>query len=142
MNRRPPSATRTYTLFPYTTLFRSGRRVGMPASHSCGNPFSRFPACPDTPAAGIEKINCFYSRNRFSLCAMNLTLIRYFMAVVETGSFTRGAERANVTQPTLSAGIKRLEQSLGAILFERGRSAQPTPAGARFMPHARLLQIG
>ncbi|MFC3678212.1 LysR family transcriptional regulator [Ferrovibrio xuzhouensis] len=70
---------------------------------------------------------------------MNLTLIRYFMAVVETGSFTRGAERANVTQPTLSAGIKRLEQSLGAILFERGRSAQLTPAGARFMPHARLL---
>jgi DNA-binding transcriptional LysR family regulator len=70
---------------------------------------------------------------------MNLTLIRYFMAVVETGSFTRGAERANVTQPTLSAGIKRLEHSLGVSLFERGRSAQLTPAGARFMPHARLL---
>jgi len=70
---------------------------------------------------------------------MNLTLIRYFMAVVETGSFTRGAERANVTQPTLSAGIKRLEESLGATLFERGRSAQLTPAGARFMPRARLL---
>ena len=49
---------------------------------------------------------------------MNLTLIRYFMAVAETGSFTRGAERANVTQPTLSAGIKRLEESLGA--YERG----------------------
>lgn len=70
---------------------------------------------------------------------MNLTLIRYFMAVAETGSFTRGAERANVTQPTLSAGIKRLEESLGAILFERGRAAQLTPAGARFLPRARLL---
>src|SRR3546814_10740011 len=118
MNRRPPSATRTYTLFPYTTLFRSGRRVGMPASHSCGNPFSRFPACPDTPAAGIEKINCFYSRNRFSLCAMNLTLIRYFMAVVETGSFTRGAERANVTQPTLRSEEHTSElQSLMRISY-------------------------
>ncbi|HEX6956702.1 MAG TPA: LysR family transcriptional regulator [Ferrovibrio sp.] len=70
---------------------------------------------------------------------MNLTLIRYFMAVVETGSFTRGAERANVTQPTLSAGIKRLEEALGASLFERSRGAQLTPAGARFLPRARLL---
>jgi DNA-binding transcriptional LysR family regulator len=70
---------------------------------------------------------------------MNLTLIRYFMAVAETGSFTRGAERANVTQPTLSAGIKRLEESLGASLFDRSRAAQLTPAGARFLPHARLL---
>lgn len=70
---------------------------------------------------------------------MNLTLVRYFMAVVETGSFTRGAERANVTQPTLSAGIKRLENELGAALFERGRGSQLTPAGARFMPRARLL---
>lgn len=70
---------------------------------------------------------------------MNLTLIRYFMAVAETGSFTRGAERANVTQPTLSAGIKRLEESLGAALFERSRTPQLTPAGARFLPRARLL---
>lgn len=70
---------------------------------------------------------------------MNLTLIRYFMAVVETGSFTRGAERANVTQPTLSAGIKRLEEALDVALFERGRGAQLTPAGARFLPRARLL---
>src|SRR5690606_21764139 len=70
---------------------------------------------------------------------MNLTLIRYFMAVAETGSFTRGAERASVSQPTLSAGIKRLEASLGAPLFERNRGAQLTPAGARFLPRARLL---
>lgn len=70
---------------------------------------------------------------------MNLTLIRYFMAVAETGSFTRGAERASVSQPTLSAGIKRLEESLGTALFERARGAQLTPAGARFLPRARLL---
>lgn len=71
--------------------------------------------------------------------SMNLTLIRYFMAVAETGSFTRGAERASVSQPTLSAGIKRLEEALDAPLFERSRGAQLTPAGARFLPRARLL---
>jgi DNA-binding transcriptional LysR family regulator len=71
---------------------------------------------------------------------MNLTQIRYFLAVVETGNFTRAAERVNVTQPTLSAGIQRLEEALGAALLERGRgAAQPTPAGAQFLPHARVL---
>jgi DNA-binding transcriptional LysR family regulator len=71
---------------------------------------------------------------------MNLTQIRYFLAVVETGSFTRAAERVHVTQPTLSAGIQRLEEALGAALLERGRGATlPTPAGAQFLPHARVL---
>lgn len=70
---------------------------------------------------------------------MNLSLVRYFLAVVETGGFTRGAERAHVTQPTLSAGIKRLEADLGAALFDRGRGATLTAAGNRFLPHARLL---
>jgi DNA-binding transcriptional LysR family regulator len=71
---------------------------------------------------------------------MNLTQIRYFLAVVETGSFTRAADRTNVTQPTLSAGIQRLEEALGTALLERGRgNAQPTPAGAQFLPHARVL---
>lgn len=70
---------------------------------------------------------------------MNLNHVRYFLAVVETGSFTKAAERANVTQPTLSAGIRRLEDRLGATLFERGRNVVLTPAGARFAPRARTL---
>ncbi len=70
---------------------------------------------------------------------MNISQIRYFMAVVETGNFTKAAERANITQPTLSAGIKRLEEDLGAALFERGRGAALTPSGARFLPRARVL---
>jgi len=70
---------------------------------------------------------------------MNISQIRYFMAVVETGNFTKAAERANITQPTLSAGIKRLEEDLGAALFERGRGAALTPAGARFLPRARVM---
>jgi len=71
---------------------------------------------------------------------MNISQIRYFMAVVETGSFTKAAERANVSQPTLSAGIKRLEEDLGAVLLDRARAgALLTPAGARFLPRARVL---
>ena len=34
--------------------------------------------------------------------------IRYFLAVVETGNFTKASERSCVTQPTLSAGIKNM----------------------------------
>lgn len=70
---------------------------------------------------------------------MNLTHLRYFVAVVETGGFTRAAERANVTQPTLSAGIQRLEQWLGADLFERGRRVTLTAAGRRFLARARTI---
>jgi hypothetical protein len=43
--------------------------------------------------------------------------IRYFMAIVETGGFTRAADRLFVSQPSLSAGIKKLEQELGVIPF-------------------------
>ena len=54
---------------------------------------------------------------------MNLAFIRYFLAVAETASFTTAAERCHVTQPTLSAGIARLEHEMGARLFDRGRRA-------------------
>lgn len=70
---------------------------------------------------------------------MNLAFIRYFLAVADTGSFTRAAERLHVTQPTLSAGIRRLEEFMGAPLLERGRRAQLTAAGSRFLPRARLI---
>lgn len=71
---------------------------------------------------------------------MDLYLIRYFLAVVETGNFTRAAERVFVTQPTLSAGIKKLEQQLGHELFERtNRRVFLTDAGTRFLPRARSI---
>ncbi|MEM7568459.1 MAG: LysR family transcriptional regulator [Pseudomonadota bacterium] len=67
-------------------------------------------------------------------------LLRYFLAVVEEGSFTRGAERCNVTQPTLSAGIRKLEDHLKAPLFDRSaRRIQLTPAGASFLGHAQAM---
>jgi DNA-binding transcriptional LysR family regulator len=70
---------------------------------------------------------------------MNLTFVSYFLAVAEAGHFTRAAERLNVTQPTLSAGIARLEEALAARLFERRRGVALTDAGRRFLPQARTM---
>ena len=71
--------------------------------------------------------------------AMNLVFIRYFLAVAETGSFTAAAERCHVTQPTLSAGVARLEEEIGARLFDRSRRAALTAAGQKLLPHARAM---
>lgn len=70
---------------------------------------------------------------------MNLAFIRYFLAVAETGGFTAAAERCHVTQPTLSAGIARLEEEIGARLFDRSRRAALTAAGQKLLPHARAM---
>lgn len=71
---------------------------------------------------------------------MDLYLLRYFLAVVETGSFTRAADRVFVTQPTLSAGIKKLETQVGQALFERSnRRVFLTDAGTRFLPRAKAI---
>lgn len=70
---------------------------------------------------------------------MNLAFIRYFLALADTGSFTVAAERCHVTQPTLSAGIARLEAELGTRLFDRGRRSGLSNAGQRFLPHARAM---
>lgn len=70
---------------------------------------------------------------------MNLAFVRYFLAVAETASFTVAAERCHVTQPTLSAGVARLESEVGARLFDRGRPTGLTAAGHRLLPHARAM---
>lgn len=71
---------------------------------------------------------------------MDLRELRYFLAVAETGSFTQGAGRCFVTQPTLSAGIGRLEGELGTRLFERGKQgARMSEAGRRLLPEARAI---
>ncbi len=64
--------------------------------------------------------------------------MRYVLAVAETNSFTRAAERCLVVQSALSHQIARLEKELGARLFERtSRRVRLTPAGAAFLPAAR-----
>ena len=71
---------------------------------------------------------------------MDIYQLRYFLAVVETSNFSRAAERAFVSQPTLSTGIKKLETELGALLFNRDtRKITLTEAGRRLLPHARTI---
>lgn len=66
--------------------------------------------------------------------------LRYLVAVADTGGFGRAARRCNVTQSTLSAGIKELEATLGATLVERGRAgAAFTPVGEAVVERARRL---
>src|ERR671920_2555873 len=69
-----------------------------------------------------------------------LRLIRYFVAVAETGNVTRAAERLHISQPSLSAAIKQLEQQLGVELLARqGRRVTITPAGELLMRRGRDL---
>lgn len=71
---------------------------------------------------------------------MELHQLRYFMAVAETGNFTRASERCNITQPSLSQQVLNLEREVGHKLFHRlGRKAVLTEAGATFLDRARRI---
>ena len=61
---------------------------------------------------------------------MDIDLVRTFLEIVSTHSFIRAAERLNVSQTTVSARVKTLEERLGRTLFVRNKSgASLTPAG-------------
>ncbi|HQS68879.1 MAG: hypothetical protein B7Y36_05140 [Novosphingobium sp. 28-62-57] len=67
--------------------------------------------------------------------------LRAFLAVAETGSLGRAAAIVNLTQPSLSRVIQRMEQGLGHRLFERqSKGMTLTAAGEALLPHARLLE--
>jgi DNA-binding transcriptional LysR family regulator len=68
---------------------------------------------------------------------MELGQLEAFIAVAREGSFTRAAERLNLSQPSLSARIHHLEASLETQLFKRDeRPVRLTPAGEIFLPYA------
>jgi len=70
---------------------------------------------------------------------MLLRHIRHFIAVAEHGNFTRAADVLHVSQPTLSQQIRQLEDTLGALLFDRsGRRARLTDTGEAWLRYARL----
>src|SRR5437870_6285706 len=56
---------------------------------------------------------------------MEMNQLEFFRKVVEEGSFSKAAERVFRTQPAVSIAIRRLEEEIGAPLFER---SQKTPA--------------
>lgn len=68
---------------------------------------------------------------------LDIPLLHTFIDLVGTGSFTSTAARVHRTQSAVSAQIRRLEDMLGARLFERTtRTVVLTPAGERLVPHA------
>ncbi len=69
---------------------------------------------------------------------MTLTELKYIVAVAEERHFGRAAERSFVSQPSLSASVKNLEEELGVTLFERGkRGVFLTEVGERIVEQAR-----
>lgn len=71
---------------------------------------------------------------------MEFHQLRYFVAAAETGSMSRAAERAHVSQPALSRQVAQLERQLGVALFERKQQRiHLTEAGRFFLPKARQI---
>jgi LysR family transcriptional regulator, hydrogen peroxide-inducible genes activator len=69
---------------------------------------------------------------------MNLQEIRYLVAVAEHRHFGRAAEACNVSQPTLSSQIRKLEDELGVTLLERtNKRVNLTPVGGQILQHAQ-----
>ena len=68
---------------------------------------------------------------------MELKQLEYFLAVSNNKSFTRAAEQLYVSQPSVTTAIKKLEDELGLILFDRNKKqAILTSEGEIFYQHA------
>ncbi|RDK01595.1 LysR family transcriptional regulator [Paraburkholderia lacunae] len=66
---------------------------------------------------------------------LNLRDIRAFIAVAQTGNFTRAAAQLHLSQPALTVQIRRLEETVGARLFDRNsRNVALTPTGRELLP--------
>lgn len=81
----------------------------------------------------MEDISVGYSR-------MDAVLLRSFVETADAGSLSRAARQLGLSQPSLTGQVQRLEQTLGAELFERhGRGVRLTEAGQALYPRARGL---
>jgi len=71
---------------------------------------------------------------------MTLTELRYIVALAREKHFGRAAEKCFVSQPTLSVAVKKLEDELGVILFERGQhEISVTPQGEAIIRQAEKV---
>jgi LysR family transcriptional regulator, nitrogen assimilation regulatory protein len=93
---------------------------------------------PESVAVRFGTRRCGVSRNfrtRGTACpprsrVIQLRHLRYFVKIVEAGSFSRAAATIFVAQPALSQQIAELEEELGVVLLHRSaRGVRPTPAG-------------
>jgi len=109
---------------------------------------ARFKTCPVEPPASrhVPIVAHLPSRIRSTIpkekMAVNLptTLLRSFVAIVDTGSMLNAAEQVYVTQSALSLQIKRLEELVQRALFTReGRRLVLTPAGDVLLDYSRRM---
>ncbi|MTI13091.1 hydrogen peroxide-inducible genes activator [Sansalvadorimonas verongulae] len=71
---------------------------------------------------------------------MTLTELKYIVALAQECHFGKAAERCFVSQPTLSVGVKKLEDELGVAIFERSKSAvRVTPLGSKVVEQAQKV---
>jgi len=71
---------------------------------------------------------------------MTLRELRYLVALADHGHFGRAADACNISQPTLSMQLKKLEDRLGVVVFERtSKALQVTPIGRRIIDQARRV---
>lgn len=71
---------------------------------------------------------------------MNITALQTFLAIVESGSLVRASLKLHVTQSTVTARMKTLEDELGQKLLNRQKSGTTlTPAGTRLLRYARVM---
>lgn len=74
---------------------------------------------------------------------MDLRQLRFFTEIARTGNFTRAAERLRIAQPAVSVAIKRLEEELDLVLFNRhDKRVTLTAEGEVFLEHARGILDG
>jgi len=86
--------------------------------------------------------HCFFEKKSLPFgMTYDIRQLQAFLAVVHHGSLGRAAQKLNITQPALSRTIRRLEQQVGAPLFERYSTGMVlTSFGQALLPHATLLQ--
>ena len=71
---------------------------------------------------------------------MTLTELKYIITLAQEQHFGRAAERCNVSQPTLSIAVKKLEQELDMAIFERSKTrVSPTPLGQKIIAQAQRV---
>ncbi|MGI8896172.1 MAG: LysR family transcriptional regulator, partial [Casimicrobiaceae bacterium] len=71
---------------------------------------------------------------------MTFNELRYLVAVAQERNFGRAAQKCFVSQPALSVAIQKLEEELGAVLLERGKTeVTVTPVGGRIVEQAQKV---
>src|SRR6202050_2515074 len=98
----------------------------------------RLPTASDMTSTSVSAAAELPGSGRATPQGVELRHLRYFVAVVDAGTFTHAAERMFIAQPTLSQQIRRLEEIVGTPLLQRRRDGlRLTKAGAILLDASR-----